>query len=231
MNKKILIVDDEEDLREMLRINLIKDGYSVIEAADGAQALELMKREPADLVVLDVMMPHLDGYEVCRRLRAEGHRIPIIFLTAKDSEFDEVLGLELGGDDYVKKPFSIKAFLTRIKTVFRRLEQIKEGGSTITHAGLRINTVNYEVYIDNVAVNLPRKEFELLAFLASHPDRVFQRAYLLDQVWKEDVFVIDRTIDVHIGRIRKKLKHYKDFIRTIVGVGYRFQTDEFLPVG
>jgi len=223
MNKTILVVDDEEDLREMLHINLKKEGYRVLEASDGEKALRIVSDNPVDLIILDVMMPNMDGYEVCRRLRSDGYRLPIVFLTAKDSEFDEVLGLELGGDDYIKKPFSVKALTTRIKTIFRRLDEIKKVGQVIKHRGLIIHVDNYEAFVDGKSVAFPRKEFELLAFLAARPNKVFPRSFLLDQVWKEDVFVIDRTIDVHIGRIRKKLDRYKDMIRTIVGVGYRFQ--------
>ncbi|RLJ09445.1 MAG: DNA-binding response regulator [Candidatus Aenigmatarchaeota archaeon] len=221
--KKILIVDDEKDIRDILKYNLTKHGYEVIEAPDGDAALELLQEGKIDLIILDIMMPGKDGYEVCREIRESGNKVPIIFLTAKNTEFDEVLGLELGADDYVKKPFSINSLISRIKSIFRRVEDSTRKKKTIKYSGLEINYDNYEVKIDGKIIEFPKKEFELLAFLASNPNKVYPREYLLEKVWKEDTIVIDRTIDVHIGRIRKKLGPYKDMIQTIIGVGYKFK--------
>lgn len=223
MRNKILIVDDEEDLREMLNYNLTKSRYEVIEASNGEEALDILGNESVDLVVLDIMMPGKDGYEVCKELRAKGNRVPILFLTAKNDDYDEILGLELGADDYIKKPFNLRTLISRIHTILRRIEERDiTQDNMITIEGLKINLDMYEVYVDDKKIFFPRKEFELLSFLASHPGRVFTRDFLLDQIWKEESYSVDRTIDVHIGRIRKKLDKYKDYIQTVVGIGYRF---------
>jgi DNA-binding response OmpR family regulator len=222
--KNILVVDDEEDLRLLLRSNLEKEKFKVLEASDGIQALEKIQKFDIDCIVLDIMMPGKDGYEVCREIRKNGHTMPIIFLTAKDDEFDEVLGLEMGGDDYVKKPFSIKALISRIKSNLRRLEynSTNSNKKIITTGNITINLNDYTVEIDNEEVFFPRKEFELLAYLAAHPNEVFSREHLLNTIWGEDTYVVDRTVDVHVGRIRKKLNNYKKRIKTVVGVGYKF---------
>jgi two-component system alkaline phosphatase synthesis response regulator PhoP len=222
MRNKILIVDDEEDLREMLNYNLTKSMYEVIEASNGEEALDILEKESVDLVVLDIMMPGKDGYEVCKELRTKGNKVPILFLTAKNGDYDEILGLELGADDYIKKPFNLRALISRIRTILRRTEERNIIQNVITIEGLKINLDTYEVIVDDKKIFFPRKEFELLFFLASHPGRVFTRDFLLDQIWKEESYVVDRTVDVHIGRIRKKLDRYKDYIQTVVGVGYRF---------
>jgi two-component system alkaline phosphatase synthesis response regulator PhoP len=222
MRNKILIVDDEEDLREMLNYNLTKSMYEVIEVSNGEEALDILEKESVDLVVLDIMMPGKDGYEVCKELRIKGNKVPILFLTAKNDDYDEILGLELGADDYIKKPFNLRALISRIRTILRRTEERNIIQNVITIEGLKINLDTYEVIVDDKKIFFPRKEFELLFFLASHPGRVFTRDFLLDQIWKEESYVVDRTVDVHIGRIRKKLDRYKDYIQTVVGVGYRF---------
>ena len=222
--KNILVVDDEEDLRLLLRSNLEKEKFKVLEASDGIQALEKIQKFDIDCIVLDIMMPGKDGYEVCREIRKNGHTMPIIFLTAKDDEFDEVLGLEMGGDDYVKKPFSVKALISRIKSNLRRLEynSTNSNKKIITTENITINLNDYTVEIDDEEVFFPRKEFELLAYLAAHPNEVFSREHLLNTIWGEDTYVVDRTVDVHVGRIRKKLNNYKKRIKTVVGVGYKF---------
>ena len=222
--KNILVVDDEEDLRLLLRSNLEKEKFKVLEASDGIQALEKIQKFDIDCIVLDIMMPGKDGYEVCREIRKNGHTMPIIFLTAKDDEFDEVLGLEMGGDDYVKKPFSVKALISRIKSNLRRLEynSTNSNKKIITTENITINLNDYTVEIDDNEVFFPRKEFELLAYLAAHPNEVFSREHLLNTIWGEDTYVVDRTVDVHVGRIRKKLNNYKKRIKTVVGVGYKF---------
>jgi len=225
--KKILIVDDEKDLRNILSYNLTMSGYEVLEASNGLDAIKLMETEGIDMVILDIMMPGKDGYEVCREIRERGYKVPIIFLTAKDTEFDEVLGLELGADDYVKKPFGINSLISRVKSIFRRIEDNKKKSveKIIKYAGLEIDLEGHLVRIDGKKVEFPKKEFELLAFLASNPGKVYPREVLLEKIWRGDVYVIDRTVDVHIGRIRKKLGRYSDYIQTIVGVGYKFRTD------
>ena len=169
------------------------------------------------------MMPSLDGYEVCRTIRNQGNTVPIIFLTAMDREFDEVKGLEYGGDDYIRKPFSPKLLIARINAIFRRIDKIKEKGKIIEHEGLRININNYLAEVDGKEITLPRKEFELLAFFMSQPNKIFTREILLSSFWEDDVYVVDRTIDVHINRIRSKLSNYKNWIETVKGVGYRFR--------
>ncbi|MBO8132032.1 MAG: response regulator transcription factor [Candidatus Marinimicrobia bacterium] len=225
--KKILIVDDEKDLRNILSYNLTMSGYEVLEASNGLDAIKLMETEGIDMVILDIMMPGKDGYEVCREIRERGYKVPIIFLTAKDTEFDEVLGLELGADDYVKKPFGVNSLISRVKSIFRRIEDNKKKSveKIIKYAGLEIDLEGHLVRIDGKKVEFPKKEFELLAFLASNPGKVYPREVLLEKIWRGDVYVIDRTVDVHIGRIRKKLGRYSDYIQTIVGVGYKFRTD------
>ena len=221
-DKKVLIVDDEKDIRNIIRYNLEKQGFKCISATDGDGALEKLNKNP-DLIILDIMMPEKDGYEVCKIIRAQGNTVPIIFLTAMDREFDEIKGLECGGDDYLRKPFSPRILIARINSIFRRLEKIKEKGTFIAYDGLSINTDTYVVKIDGNEVTLPRKEFELLAFFMNQPDTVFSRKSLLSSIWEDDVYVVDRTIDVHINRIRSKLMDYKNWIETVKGVGYRFR--------
>ena len=221
-DKKVLIVDDEKDIRNIIRYNLEKQGFKCISATDGDGALEKLNKNP-DLIILDIMMPEKDGYEVCKIIRAQGNTVPIIFLTAMDREFDEIKGLECGGDDYLRKPFSPRILIARINSIFRRLEKIKEKGTFIVYDGLSINTDTYVVKIDGNELTLPRKEFELLAFFMNQPDTVFSRKSLLSSIWEDDVYVVDRTIDVHINRIRSKLMDYKNWIETVKGVGYRFR--------
>ena len=221
-DKKVLIVDDEKDIRNIIRYNLEKQGFKCLSATDGDGALEKLKKNP-DLIILDIMMPEKDGYEVCKIIRAQGNTVPIIFLTAMDREFDEIKGLECGGDDYLRKPFSPRILIARINSIFRRLEKIKEKGTFIAYDGLSINTDTYVVKIDGNELTLPRKEFELLAFFMNQPDTVFSRKSLLSSIWEDDVYVVDRTIDVHINRIRSKLMDYKNWIETVKGVGYRFR--------
>lgn len=221
-DKKVLIVDDEKDIRNIIRYNLEKQGFKCISATDGEGALEKLNKNP-DLIILDIMMPEKDGYEVCKIIRAQGNTVPIIFLTAMDREFDEIKGLECGGDDYLRKPFSPRILIARINSIFRRLDKIKEKGTFIVYDGLSINTDTYVVKIDGNEVTLPRKEFELLAFFMNQPDTVFSRKSLLSSIWEDDVYVVDRTIDVHINRIRSKLMDYKNWIETVKGVGYRFR--------
>ena len=222
MKKKlVLIVDDEKDLRKIIRYNLEQEGIASIEASDGSQAIDLLSKNPS-LIILDIMMPGKDGYEVCKIIRDNGSTVPIVFLTAMDREFDELKGLEVGGDDYIRKPFSPRILVARINSIFRRIDQINQKGSFLQYDGLEADTKNYVVTIDGDELHLPRKEFELLAFFMNEPDIIFKRDALLASIWEDDVYVVDRTIDVHINRIRSKLGPYRDWIETIKGVGYRF---------
>jgi DNA-binding response OmpR family regulator len=220
--KNILIVDDEPDIREILRYNLEKAGFNITEASSGDDALNKLSKD-LDLAILDIMMPGNDGYEVCKKIREQGNTLPIIFLTAMDREFDEVRGLEVGGDDYVKKPFSPKMLIARINAILRRVDQINSKGTSISFGDLEINTLTYIAKLEDNELHLPRKEFELLAYFMNQPNIIFTREELLSRIWEEDVFVIDRTIDVHINRIRSKLGIYKNWIETVKGVGYRFR--------
>ena len=220
--KNILIVDDEPDIRAILRYNLEREGFAVTEAVDGNDALDKLSKD-LDLAILDIMMPGKDGYDVCRKIREQGNTLPIVFLTAMDREFDELKGLEVGADDYVRKPFSPKMLIARINAIFRRIDQINSKGTSICFGELEINTSTYIAQLDGEELHLPRKEFELLAFFMSHPNIIFNRDELLGRIWEEDVFVVDRTIDVHINRIRSKLGPYKNWIETVKGIGYRFR--------
>ena len=221
-NKTVLIVDDEKDIRNIISYNLEKQGLKCITANNGDEALEKLSQSP-DLIILDIMMPSKNGYEVCRTIRQQGNTVPIIFLTAMDREFDEVKGLDYGGDDYLRKPFSPNLLVARINAIFRRLDRIKQKGVIVEYDGLEINTDTYIAKIDGKEISLPRKEFELLAFFMSQPNKVFTRESLLSSIWEDDVYVVDRTIDVHINRIRSKLLNYKNCIETVKGVGYRFR--------
>ncbi|MBN2600862.1 MAG: response regulator transcription factor [Candidatus Marinimicrobia bacterium] len=208
----------------MLKHHLLKEGDFVTLASDGARALSLFIKHKYDLIVLDIMMPEMDGFEVCRKIRSEGDRTPIIFLTARTDEFDEVLGLEIGADDFIRKPFSIKTFQSRVRALLRRSDSPVIDTEKIQIKGIEIRKSSYNVLIDGSQVDFPRKEFELLTFLASNPNKVFSRSSLLNQVWSDDVYVVDRTVDVHIGRIRKKLGPYRDLLETVVGIGYQCNT-------
>ena len=221
-NKLILVVDDEKDIRNIITYNLEKEGMRFIEASNGDEALILLKKNPS-LVILDVMMPGKDGYVICKHIRSTGSIVPIIFLTAMDREFDEVKGLESGGDDYIRKPFSPALLIARIKSILRRIESINMKGNLIEFDGLSINTETYIAQVDGNELTLPRKEFELLAFFMNSPNTIFKRETLLSSIWEDDVYVVDRTIDVHINRIRSKLGKYKNWIETVKGVGYRLR--------
>jgi two-component system, OmpR family, alkaline phosphatase synthesis response regulator PhoP len=229
MTKKILIVDDEKDIVEMLKYNIEKEGYTVLTALNGNRALEQARENKPDLILLDVMMPEMDGWEVCKQLMRDEktERIPVIFLTAKGSEVDEVVGLELGADDYIIKPISIRKLIARIKTAFRRKEAMalptEKLPDVLRVEGMEINIPNYTVRIGGDEIFLPKKEFETLVYLANHRGRVISREALLNAVWGENVVVVDRTVDVHIRKIREKLGDYGDYIETVKGVGYRFK--------
>jgi DNA-binding response OmpR family regulator len=224
-NEKILVVDDDKNIAELLRLYLSREGYTVVLAGNGLQALDLYGSEKPDMVLLDVMMPELDGWETCRRLRKLGDT-PVIMLTAKGETFDKVLGLELGADDYIVKPFDSKEVVARIKAVLRRC-----GGSTQAAEGviefdnLRLDMNSYELRVKGNVVEAPPKELELLNCLASHPNRVYTRDQLLDEVWGFEYYGDSRTIDVHVKRLREKLAGASDQweLKTVWGVGYKFE--------
>jgi two-component system alkaline phosphatase synthesis response regulator PhoP len=228
MQSTILLVDDEKDILELLTYNLVKEGYTVLTAHNGKEALKLVRQHP-DLVVLDVMMPEMDGWEVCKAIRRDPTHaaLPIMFLTARDSEIDEVVGLELGADDYITKPVKVRTFIARVKRILRNHKLVMEGpASGIIKVGeMEIHADNYVVKMGETELSLPKKEFEVLLFLVRHPDRVISRETLLNEIWGQDVYVIDRTVDVHIRKIREKLGRYASHIDTVKGVGYRFKKD------
>lgn len=224
MKTKILVVDDEKDIVEVLKYNLTKEGYEVLTAHSGKQALQ--KASNSDLIILDVMMPELDGIEVCKRLKSnpETARIPVVFLTAKNTEIDEVLGLEIGAEDYIVKPVSIRKLLARIKTILRREHTLeREPDDLIETDGITLDLANYSVKFDDSNVPLSKKEFETLLFLIKNRGRIVSREQLLNSVWGDDVYVGARTIDVHVRKIREKLGDYSNLIETIKGLGYRFK--------
>jgi two-component system phosphate regulon response regulator PhoB len=223
--KRIVLIEDEPDIQELLAYNLEREGYAVSMVGDGEQGLQLVREVRPDLVLLDIMLPGIDGIEVCRMLRQDDQsaHMPIIMLTAKSEESDVVLGLGIGADDYVSKPFSPKELLARIKAQLRR-QQIRQdtSGSRIEHGPLLIDIDRHEVRLDGEKIELTATEFRMLHFFAGHPGRVFSRDQLLDQVVGDRAIVIDRNIDVHVRSIRKKLGPYRGCIETIRGVGYRF---------
>jgi len=218
----LLLVDDEPVNLRVLK-QLLASDYQLIFAKNGEEAIRLAAARQPNLILLDIMMPGRDGYEVCRKIREQGNTVPIVFLTAMDREFDEVRGLEVGGDDYVRKPFSPRMLIARINAILRRVDQISSKGTSISFGDLEINTLTYIAKLEGNELHLPRKEFELLAFFMNQPNIIFSREELLSRIWEEDVFVVDRTIDVHINRIRSKLGIYKNWIETVKGVGYRFR--------
>ncbi|MBE6775228.1 MAG: response regulator transcription factor [Ruminococcaceae bacterium] len=226
--EKILVVDDDLNICELLRLYLTKEGYNVVIANDGQSAVTTFQEESPSLVLLDIMLPKLDGWQVCREIR-KFSETPIIMLTAKGEVFDRVLGLELGADDYVVKPFDTKEIVARIKAVLRRsassvTEEIKE----VHYDKLSINLTNYELKVGGVQIDTPPKEMELIFHLAKNPNRVFTRDQLLDEVWGYDYYGDSRTVDVHVKRLREKLEGASDKweLRTVWGVGYKFETKE-----
>lgn len=223
MSRRIVIVDDEQDILALLGYNLQREGYEVLVARNGRQALEEARRLP-DLILLDVMMPGMDGFEVARRLKQNSAtaRIPILFLTARTGEVDEVVGLELGAEDYIVKPVSIPKLLARIRAVFRRLDGPPPTTIDIMRIGpIEIDTARHLIRVDGREVSFTKKEFDLLAQLASRSGSVLTREALLDSVWGDDIHIIDRTVDVHIRRIREKLGKHANIIETVTGVGYK----------
>ena len=226
MSNKILIVDDDANICELLRLYLEKDGFSTVVASDGEQALEFATKASPDLILLDIMLPKLDGWQVCREIR-KTMNTPIIMLTAKSETFDTILGLELGADDYISKPFDTKEVVARIKAVLRRytendpMTKVKE----VRFDKLRINLTNYELEVDGRVIDTPPKELELIYHLASNPNRVYTRNQLLDEVWGFDYYGDSRTVDVHVKRLREKLEDVSSewTLKTVWGVGYKFE--------
>lgn len=224
-NKKILIVDDDKNICELLRIYIEKEGFDTFIAHDGKTALEIFSNESISLVILDIMLPEIDGWQVCRKIR-EKSKCPIIMLTAKGEVFDKILGLELGADDYVVKPFESKEIVARIKAILRRTEIEEKGPEILTYDDLTINTEKYELKLNNKKIYLSPKEMELISFLASNPNKVFTRNQILDKIWGFDYYGDTRTVDVHVKRLRSKLNSNstKWALKTIWGVGYEFET-------
>jgi len=225
--EKIVVIEDEADILEVIAYNLTREGFRVVSSRNGEEGLRQVRQEAPALVILDLMLPGLDGTEVCRLLKLDPvtRPIPIIMATAKGEESDVVLGLGVGADDYVIKPFSPKELTARVKAVLRRgqLRGEAQGEAPIVRQGLRIDAQRHEARVDDQPVTLTATEFRLLHFLAAHPGRVFDRAQLLSRAIGEDAIVIDRNIDVHIGSIRRKLGPHRDLIETVRGVGYRFR--------
>ena len=218
----ILVVDDERNICELIRLYLEKEGYTITMAYNGADAVEMIKAEDYALVLLDIMMPKMDGWEVCRRIRERGCT-PVIMLTAKGETFDKVMGLELGADDYIVKPFDMKEVIARIKAVLRRSAQEDDG--EVNFEKLSVNIVKYEIKVDGINIDTPPKELELLYHLAKSPNRVYTRDQLLDEVWGFEYYGDSRTVDVHIKRLREKLEGVSDqwSLKTVWGVGYKFE--------
>jgi len=230
VKNRILLVDDEKDIVEFLQYNLEQEGFEVFSAYNGEDAIRTLIKKP-DLVILDVMMPKMDGFEVCRRIRQMNgmENLPVIFLTAKSTEKDEIYGLEIGADDFIRKPISPKKLIARVKSNLRRTDAGSENkvfSSKIKIGQLQIDRENYSVKLNAQDIILPRKEFEILYYLASHPGKVFGREVILRDVWGTDIFVVERTVDVHIRKIREKFGQYAEMIETIKGVGYRFKSPE-----
>lgn len=218
----MLVVDDEEPILELLKYNLEKEGYEVATAVDGVKAVEMAKKFQPDLVLLDIMMPGMDGVETCRRIREipEIQKTFVIFLTARSEEYSEVAAFDVGADDYITKPIKPRALISRINAVFRRDTKLAAPSNLIEVDGLTIDRSSYTVKVDGREISLPKKEFELLFYLAQNPNRVLSREDLLHHIWGTDVYVVPRTVDVHIRKVREKIG--EDYITTVKGVGYKF---------
>ena len=219
---RILIVDDEEKIRDIIEEYISIEGYIIDKVANGKMALEYFENNIYSVIVLDVMMPYLDGWSVCRELRKKS-KVPIIMLTARGEEYDKLLAFELGVDDYMVKPFSPKELLARIKAIIRRANPKADDDLIIQFEGLKIDVASRNVYINDKKIVLAPKEYELLYFLAKNPNRVFSRNDLLDKVWGYDFMGDDRTVDTHIKMVRDRLLEYRNFIVTVWGVGYKFE--------
>ncbi len=220
----IVIIDDEDDIRDILSYNLVKEGFRVFTAENGTKGIEVCKSESPDLIILDVMMPGMDGVEVCEALRSTPglEQVLICFLTARNEDYSQIAGLDAGADDYISKPIKPRVLISRINALLRRKESVVAKGAP--QADLVINREKYTVYKNGEPVHLPKKEFELLALLASRPEIVFERDTILEKVWGTDIIVGDRTIDVHIRKLREKIGD--EYIQTVKGIGYKFKNQE-----
>lgn len=220
--QKVLVVDDEEPILELLKYNLEKQGYDVRTAIDGQVAVDTAKKFHPDLVLLDIMMPKMDGVEACRQIRAipELANTFIVFLTARSEEYSEVAAFDVGADDYITKPIKPRALMSRISALFRRDSKKKSSSNQIKIGDLLIDRTSYTIKVKGREISLPKKEFELLFFLAQNPNKVFSRDDLLQNIWGSDVYVLARTVDVHIRKVREKIGD--DYITTVKGVGYKF---------
>ena len=231
MSNKILVVDDDLNICELLKLYLENEGYTAYVANDGQAAVDMFNEKSPDLVLLDIMLPKMDGWQVCREIRKTSS-VPIIMLTAKGETFDKVLGLELGADDYVTKPFDSKEVMARIKAVLRRAKGESENSASekkiVKYDKLEINIENYELKVDGKVIDTPPKELELIYHFASNPNRVYTRDQLLDEVWGFDYYGDSRTVDVHVKRLREKMEGVSDkwSLKTVWGVGYKFETKE-----
>lgn len=228
MGTKILIVDDQQDIREILEFNLADEGYDVACATSAEEALGKLTSEYS-LILLDVMMGGISGLRMAEQLRREGNDVPIIFLTAKDTENDMLTGFSVGGDDYISKPFSVKEVVARVKAVLKRRQNLPSdtvAGERLVYGRLSINMATKEVYIDGDNVQLTKTEFEILSLLAAHPSRIFSREDIIDRLWSDAPYVTERTVDVHITRLRKKLGAASGAISSRPGYGYRFNASE-----
>ncbi|NLK71022.1 MAG: response regulator transcription factor [Clostridiales bacterium] len=227
--EKILIVDDDKNICDLLRLYLEKEGFGVILSHNGEEAVMKFHALKPDIVLLDIMLPGLDGWQVCREIRKKSN-VPIIMITAKSETFDKVLGLELGADDYVVKPFDTKEVIARIKAISRRIGHVPQKNEVkeVKYDKLSVNMTRYELKVNDVVLDTPPKELELLFYLASNPNRVYTRDQLLDEVWGFEYYGDSRTIDVHIKRLREKLEGVSDkwALKTVWGVGYKFEADE-----
>ena len=228
MGRNILVVEDDKNISDLIHMYLVKEGFDVRIAGDGGKALEEFQKKEPDLILLDIMLPVMDGWAVCAKVR-ETSKVPIIMLTAKSEVFDRIQGLEMGADDYIVKPFEMKELIARINAVLRRIgkkesSQVKE----VHYENLSINLTNYELKVKGVQIDTPPKEMELIYHLASNPNRVFTRDQLLDEVWGFDYYGDSRTVDVHVKRLREKLEGVSDkwSLKTVWGVGYKFEVKE-----
>ena len=222
-NTKILLVDDEPDILEIVGYNLAQEGYQIVTAVNGKDAIEKARTEIPSLIIMDVMMPEMDGMEACEAIRKipELNNVIITFLTARNEDYSQVAGFDAGADDYITKPIKPKLLVSKVKALLRRLKEQDQSSETLNVGGIEINREEYKIVKDNFEIALPRKEFELFYLLASKPGKVFKREEILDKVWGNDVVVGGRTIDVHIRKLREKIGD--DLFKTIKGVGYKFE--------
>jgi two-component system alkaline phosphatase synthesis response regulator PhoP len=220
---KILLVDDEQDILEIVGYNLSQEGYNIVTASNGKEAIAVAKKELPHLIIMDVMMPEMDGMEACENIRKipELANVIITFLTARSEDYSQVAGLDAGADDYIAKPIKPKLLVSKVKALLRRLKSDSTSSETLNVGGIEINREEYKIVKDNLEIVLPRKEFELFHLLASKPGKVFKREEILDKVWGNEVIVGGRTIDVHIRKLREKIG--EDLFKTIKGVGYKFE--------